>query len=222
MIRNLSQSALQHQLQQTTERQAQQKRDTQRQARNQFLQARDVQNRDNRGALPAQPDRTQPAAVTATPSPRVEPRRPTHEEDDLFSSLLDSDDVMSPLLAFNDAGSDQQQGFAQLEERAGAGAPPAMAMWQEIEPALAEALSAQPPGEMRLALILPRLGHVDARMAALPAGGWDITLHLQPAAWQALLPHQERCRFSLRQRMACRVRLRFERRGQGERQETEA
>ncbi|WP_158783752.1 type III secretion system HrpP C-terminal domain-containing protein [Pantoea sp. BAV 3049] len=221
MIRNLSQAALQHQLQQATERQTQQKRDTQRHARSQFLQARDARNRDNRGALPPQPDRTRPAAAITNTSPRFEPRRPTREEDDLFSSLLDSDDVMSPLLAFNDAGSDQQQGFSQLEESVGS-APPAMAMWQEIEPALADAMSSQPPGEMQLTLILPKLGHVDAWMSALPAGGWDIALHLQPAAWQALLPHQERCRFSLRQRMACRVRLRFERREQGERQEPDS
>jgi len=87
-----------------------------------------------------------------------------------------------------------------------------MAMWQEVETDLLAATEQRQPGEMALTLILPKLGHVEARFSALAAGGWDIALQLQPSAWRALLPHQERCRLSLRQRMGCRVRLRFERR----------
>lgn len=219
MIRTLSQAAAQHQAQQqASERQAEQQRDLQRQARQQFLQSRDVQRADPRAALPRQPGRVNEAPPVPRSSLRSEARRPTDEDHALFSALLEGDDVMAQRLAL-DQGSDQQQGFTQLEETPSSAAPPAMALWQEIEPALISALAEQPPGEMQLTLMLPKLGNVDAHMTALAAGGWDIALHLQPGAWQALLPHQERCRFSLRQKMACRVRLRFERRMQGDERE---
>lgn len=142
---------------------------------------------------------------------RREPRKPAREEDALFSELLEEGEKPFTLPTFSQADS-QQQGFAQLDESSASGAPPAMAMWQEIETDLLAATETRQPGEMTLTLILPKLGHVDARFSALAAGGWDIALALQPAAWRALLPHQERCRLSLRQRMACGVRLRFERR----------
>jgi len=214
MIRSLSQSAAQ---QQAAERQAQQQRDKQRQSRQLFLQNREARRNDPRAA--PQPSQTQ-AQDAPSAGKRVQPedtRRPAAEDRSLFSALLEADDVMAPRLML-DQGSDQQQGFAQLEESSLSGAPPAMALWQEIEPALAGALAEQPPGEMMLTLMLPKLGNVQAQMAALPGGGWDIALHLQPAAWQALLPHQERCRFSLRQKMACRVKLRFERRADEDRE----
>lgn len=201
MIRSLSQSAAQHQ---ASERQAQQHRDKQRQNRQHYLQSREAQRNDPRAA----PQETPSAGKAAQPESS---RRPAAEDRSLFSSLLEADDVMTPRLLL-DQGSDQQQGFSQLEESSLSGAPPAMALWQEIEPALAGALAEQPPGEMQLTLMLPKLGNVQAQVAALPGGGWDIALHLQPGAWQALRPHQERCRFSLRQKMACRVTLRFERR----------
>lgn len=200
MIRSLSQAAAQHQ---ASERQTQQHRDKQRQHRQQYLQNREAQRNEPRAA----PQETPSASKSAQPE---KSRRPAAEDRSLFSSLLEADDVMTPRLML-DQGSDQQQGFSQLEESSLSGAPPAMALWQEIEPALADALAGQPPGEMQLTLMLPKLGNVQAQMAALPGGGWDIALHLQPGAWQALLPHQERCRFSLRQKMACRVALRFER-----------
>lgn len=215
MIRTLSQIAAQQQAQhQATERQTQQQRDNQRQAR-QLLHSRETQRDDPRAALPARPTSVQQTSVPLRPSLRNEVRRPTREEDALFSAMLESDDVMIPLLTLDQGGS-QQQGFTQLDDTPAAGAPPAMAMWHEIEPALISALADVPPGEMMLTLMLPKLGNVGAQMTALPGGGWDIALHLQPGAWQALLPHQERCRFSLRQKMACRIRLRFERREPGE------
>lgn len=192
--------------QQAAARLAQQQRDTQlAQHRRETQRQGQARNAQRKESPPASASTGQNAA------PRSAPRKPPREEDALFSELLNEDD--QPLLrpVFNDSGS-QQQGFSQLEESSATGAPPAMAMWQEIETDLLAATADRPPGEMMLTLILPKLGQVDARFAALPAGGWDIALHLQPSAWQALLPHQERCRLSLRQRMACRVRLRFERR----------
>ncbi|WP_433977551.1 hypothetical protein [Erwinia sp. E_sp_B01_9] len=75
---------------------------------------------------------------------RNEGRRPTREEDALFSAMLESDEVTIPLLALDQSG-DQQQGFTQLDETPAAGAPPAMAMWQEIEPALISALAGTLP-----------------------------------------------------------------------------
>ena len=215
MIRTLSQiAALQQAQHQATERQAQHQRDNQRQARQQFLHSCEAQRDDPRAALSARPPSVQQTSVSPRPSLRNEGRRPTREEDALFSAMLESDEVTIPLLALDQSG-DQQQGFTQLDETPAAGAPPAMAMWQEIEPALISALAGTPPGEMMLTLMLPKLGNVGAHMTALPGGGWDIALHLQPGAWQALLPHQERCRFSLRQKMACRMRLRFERQEPG-------
>lgn len=205
MIRSLSQAAAQRQ---ASEQQAQQQRDKQRQSRQHFLQERDLRRNEQRVA--PQPSQPQDVSSGSKASQTKETRRPAAEDRSLFSSLLEADDVMAPRLML-DQGSDQQQGFSQLEEPLLSGAPPAMALWQEIEPALAGALAEQPPGEMMLTLMLPKLGNVQAQMATLPGGGWDIALHLQPGAWQALLPHQERCRFSLRQKMACRVKLRFER-----------
>lgn len=212
MIRSLSQTAAQ---QHAAERQAQQHKDQQRQSRQLFLQHREAQRNDPRAA--PQPAQAQNAPAAGRRLQPEQTRRPAAEDRSLFSSLLEADDVMAPRLML-DQGSDQQQGFAQLEEPSLPGAPPAMALWQEIEPALADALAEQPPGEMRLTLMLPKLGNVQAQMAALPGGGWDIALHLHPGAWQALLPHQERCRFSLRQKMACRVKLRFERRADEDRE----
>ncbi|WP_380184346.1 type III secretion system HrpP C-terminal domain-containing protein [Kalamiella sp. sgz302252] len=176
---------------QTNERHMQQQRGTQRQQQTRGAQ-RDAEN---------EPPATQ----------RREPRKPAREEDALFSELLEEGERPGLPQTFNQPDS-QQQGFSQLDESSTAGAPPAMAMWQEVETDLLAATEQRQPGEMTLTFILPKLGHVDARFSALAAGGWDIALKLQPSAWRALLPHQERCRLSLRQRMACRVRLRFERR----------
>ncbi|MFY1039509.1 type III secretion system HrpP C-terminal domain-containing protein [Pantoea agglomerans] len=56
------------------------------------------------------------------------------------------------------------------------------------------------------------LGEVDARLSPF-AAGWDISLRFAPPAMTMMAAHQERCRESLRRRMACAVRLRFEQRG---------
>ncbi|HBV40794.1 MAG TPA: hypothetical protein DEF05_14195 [Erwinia sp.] len=142
---------------------------------------------------------------------RREPRKPAREEDALFSELLEEGERRFSPPTFGQSDS-QQQGFGQLDESSVSGAPPAMAMWQELETDLLAVTEQRPPAEMTLTLILPKLGEVEASFSALAAGGWDIALQLQPAAWRALLPHQERCRLSLRQRMNGPVRLRFQRR----------
>ena len=65
-----------------------------------------------------------------------------------------------------------------------------------------------------MTLLLPKLGEVDARLSATGNGnGWDINLRFAPQALLMMAPHQERCRESLRRRLACQVRLRFEQRG---------
>lgn len=185
----------------------QQLRETQRQTSERHLQQqRDAQSQTRS----ARRTETSPESEERL-APRREPRKPAREEDLLFTELLEEGEKPFSPPAFSQSDS-QQQGFAQLDESNASGAPPAMAMWQEIETDLLAAMETRPPGEMRLTLILPKLGNVDARFAALAGGGWDIALQLQPSAWRALLPHQERCRLSLRQRMACRVRLNFERR----------
>ncbi|WP_345831118.1 type III secretion system HrpP C-terminal domain-containing protein [Erwinia sp. HDF1-3R] len=235
MIRTLSQSAIAHQLRQASERQAQQQRENQRRAQVHPAPAGRTARPDARAArlpepaagqkrgAPSPASRSQERAASGRPASRSEFRRPSEEEDDLFSALLEKgDDVMMPLLTLNGGGSDPQQNFTPMAETATPSAPPAMALWQEIEPALASSLTGIPPGEMMLTLMLPKLGNVDAQMAALPGGGWDIALRLESGAWQALLPHQERCRLSLRQRMACRVRLRVERRQPDDYQAIEA
>lgn len=89
-----------------------------------------------------------------------------------------------------------------------AGAP--MALWQSLENELDRVLINPLNGPVSVTLLLPHLGDVDARMQALPAGGWDIALRLSPTALDALATHEERYRNSLRRRLACRVRLRFE------------
>ncbi|WP_052118420.1 type III secretion system HrpP C-terminal domain-containing protein [Erwinia oleae] len=219
MIRSLAQAAVQQRIKEANQQQAQQQAGRNR-AEAQLARLRtSEQRRESRATLAPQPARSQDEAAPARSTARSESKRPQQEDNALFSALLDeSDDVMTPLLAFGESGSGQQ-GFGELEETATQGGPPAMALWQEIEPALSAALHDVPPGEMMLTLMLPKLGNVDAHMAALPGGGWDIALHLQPGAWQALLPHQERCRLSLRQRMNSRVRLRFERRSPDEQEQ---
>lgn len=168
-------------------------------------------HREQRGEARIAQRKEKPADDGEKVALRREPRKPAREEDALFSELLEEGERPFTPPPFSQSDS-QQQGFAQLDESSAYGAPPAMAMWQEIETNLLAATEQRPPAEMTLTLLLPKLGHVDARFSALAAGGWDIALQLQPAAWRVLLPHQERCRLSLRQRMACQVRLRFERR----------
>lgn len=87
-------------------------------------------------------------------------------------------------------------------------------VWQQIEPPLCGMVEKQPPGPVAMTLLLPKLGEVDARLSATGNGnGWDINLRFAPQALLMMAPHQERCRESLRRRLACQVRLRFEQRG---------
>lgn len=95
-------------------------------------------------------------------------------------------------------------------ESVGSGMP--MARWQPLENELERLLNNHPTGPVSVTLLLPRLGDVDARLQALPSGGWDIALRFAPAALDALAAYEERCSHSLRRRLACRVRLRFEQR----------
>ncbi|MBP2169564.1 hypothetical protein J2125_002756 [Erwinia toletana] len=138
---------------------------------------------------------------------------PAPQEASLFSELLGSDS-QTPL-ATGGAHFDWAAGMPAAPAQA-ASAAPSMALWHQLEPPLSEALSRQPGGPVSMTLLLPKLGEVDARMSSLPTGaGWDISLRFAPQALAMLAPHHERCRESLRRRMACRVRLRFEQRGEG-------
>jgi len=84
--------------------------------------------------------------------------------------------------------------------------------WQQLEPPLCAMVEKAPAGPLSMTLLLPILGEVDARVSPF-AAGWDISLRFAPQAMSMIAPHQERCRESLRRRMACAVRLRFEQRG---------
>ncbi|WP_437614517.1 type III secretion system HrpP C-terminal domain-containing protein [Erwinia sp. V71] len=137
---------------------------------------------------------------------------PAYQEASLFSQLLDGDSKPLPLM-----GGSAFSGFAGLpasvEKTPSGGASP-MAIWHQLEPTLTGAVEKQPSGPLSLTLLLPKLGEVDARIAGSAAGsGWDISLRFAPQALAMLAPHHERCRESLRRRMACQVRLRFEQRG---------
>ncbi|CAI1074368.1 Uncharacterised protein [Serratia rubidaea] len=130
----------------------------------------------------------------------------------LFSMLMDRDEASLPgalQVAPHAAATPHPTA---TPASSGAGAP--MALWQPLENELDRALVNPPAGPVSVTLLLPRLGDVDARLQALPAGGWDIALRFAPAALDALAAHEERCRHSLRRRLACRVRLRFEQRGE--------
>ncbi|AUX92201.1 type III secretion system HrpP C-terminal domain-containing protein [Mixta gaviniae] len=130
----------------------------------------------------------------------------------LFSALLDTPPALPPLSVSAAAFSTQPR-FTPPAAAGASGAAP-MALWQPLEAELGRVVDRQPDGPVAMTLLLPRLGEVDARLQPLTAGGWDIALRFSPTALGALEAHQERCRQALRRRMACRVRLRFEQRGQ--------
>lgn len=130
----------------------------------------------------------------------------------LFSALLDTPPAPLPL-SIGVTELPTQPRFAPSAASGTSGAAP-MALWQPLEAELGRVVDRQPDGPVAMTLLLPRLGEVDARMQPLTAGGWDIALRFSPSALGALEAHQERCRQALRRRMACRVRLRFEQRGQ--------
>ncbi|WP_053115664.1 type III secretion system HrpP C-terminal domain-containing protein [Winslowiella iniecta] len=140
------------------------------------------------------------------------PNEPAQQEASLFSELLGGQSA--PTLAMAGAGYDGSTGLYSPTARASESHAPAMAVWHQLEPSLSAELEKQPPGPVSMTLLLPKLGEVDARLSSLPTGaGWDISLRFAPQALAMIAPHHERCRESLRRRMACRIRLRFEQRG---------
>lgn len=137
--------------------------------------------------------------------------QPAQQEASLFSELLDGQPT-SPL-EMGGAHFDWSSGQPSLNAKATESAAPAMASWHQLEPSLNEVIEKQPSGPVSMTLLLPKLGEVDARLSGQPGGaGWDISLRFAPQALAMMAPHHERCRESLRRRMACRVRLRFEQR----------
>ncbi|MCU7369212.1 type III secretion system HrpP C-terminal domain-containing protein [Pantoea stewartii] len=120
----------------------------------------------------------------------------------LFSILMEPNASFLPGSLYHAAAPESQSAVAP------------MALWQPLENELDRALVNPPAGPVSVTLLLPRLGDVDARLQAMPRGGWDIALRFSPAALDALAVYEERCRHSLRRRLACQVRLRFEQRGE--------
>lgn len=164
-----------------------------------------------RGADKTRGDRSQPSPQSSGTKRNSEP--PAASPDGmLFSALLD---IAPTPPAFSTGGVELQvqPRHTHATEHSAPGAAP-MALWQPLEAELGRITDRQPDGPVAMTLLLPRLGAVDARLQHLPAGGWDIALRFSPAALGALEAHQERCRQALRRRMASRVRLRFEQRGE--------
>lgn len=158
------------------------------------------------------PGRERAVSSDTPATKRTTPDEPAAQEASLFSQLLGEAEP-SPLPT-GAAYFDWASGNPSIAAQAAESAPPAMAVWQQLEPSITDALAKQPRGPLSMTLLLPKLGEVDARMANLPTGaGWDISLRFAPQALAMIAPHHERCRESLRRRMACRVRLRFEQRG---------
>lgn len=167
------------------------------------------------------PERTRRTTVrdrNTSASERASPKRPAinesvaRQEASLFSELLE--EPASQTLAIAGSQFGFSQGMASSDTQTTDSRSPAMKLWYQLEPELGEALAEQPDGPLSLTLLLPKLGEVDARMARLTTGpGWDISLGFAPEALEKLSPYHDRCRESLRRRMACRVRLSFERRG---------
>lgn len=135
---------------------------------------------------------------------------PAVSRDDETSSATPDGNLFSILMGHDTSSLPSAPHPTATPESAGAGVP--MARWQPLENELERILINPPAGPVSVTLLLPRLGDVDARLQALPSGGWDIALRFAPAALEALATYEERCRHSLRRRLACQVRLRFEQR----------
>lgn len=167
----------------------------------------------NNPAPPARPEvqrrspQTGPSDVaTSERKSRTEPFR---EEGSLFDALLLTPSELPQPLIIPWEGSPSFG--SQLSHEHVTPASPARA-WQQLEPSLCAMAEKQPAGPISMTLLLPLLGEVDARLSPF-AAGWDISLRFAPPAMTMMAAHQERCRESLRHRMACAVRLRFEQRG---------
>jgi len=152
------------------------------------------------------PQTGQADAVTSGRPSRAEPFR---EESSLFDALLLTPyEAPQPLIIPWEGSSSFG---SQLAHEPATSASPVRA-WQQLEPPLCAMVEKSPAGPISMTLLLPLLGEVDARLS-LFAAGWDISLRFSPPAMSMMAAHQERCRESLRRRMACAVRLRFEQRG---------
>ncbi|YCI79855.1 type III secretion system HrpP C-terminal domain-containing protein [Enterobacteriaceae bacterium] len=166
--------------------------------------------------LPQRPsvarERPTPQASDAAPADRKGKSTPVKQDASLFDALLGQ-----PETGLLPAGVPLTATAWPWLQAPDTSAPETVAsparVWQQIEPALCTAVEKQPAGAVAMTLLLPKLGEVDARLSAA-GNGWDINLRFAPQAMLMMAPHQERCRESLRRRMACQVRLRFEQRGQ--------
>lgn len=168
------------------------------------------QNNPAPPARPETPRRSSPTGNTeAAPAERKSRAEPFREESSLFGELLLTTSILpQPLIIpWEGATSFSPQLTAEHETPVS----PARA-WQQLEPPLCTVVEKQPAGPVSMTLLLPILGEVDARVSPF-AAGWDISLRFSPPAMNMMAAHQERCRESLRRRMACAVRLRFEQRG---------
>lgn len=148
----------------------------------------------------------------ATAKRSVSPTDRRDQDSFMFSELLSSE--RTPLMGSGGANMGWSSGpSVQQQESSGASAS-SMALWKPLENALLEQIGKAPPGgPLSMTLLLPKLGEVDARIGPLTGGnGWDIRLGMNQRALAMIASHQERCRESLRRRMECPVRLRFERR----------
>lgn len=164
-------------------------------------------------ARPEIPRRSAPAGQSDTTAPERKSRHePVREESSLFGELLLTSDIMQPqAIAIAWEGPDSPGPQFSRAPAPDAPASPAR-VWQQLEPALCGMVEKQPTGPVSMTLLLPVLGEVDARVSPF-AAGWDISLRFAPQAMSMIAAHHERCRESLRRRMACPVRLRFEQRG---------
>lgn len=164
-------------------------------------------------APPARPEVQRRSQQTghsdAAASERKSRDEPFREECSLFDALLltpsePTQPLITPWEGSPSFGS-------QLPHDPAPAASPVRA-WQQLEPPLCAMVEKEPAGPISMTLLLPLLGEVDARLSPF-AAGWDISLRFAPPAMTMMAAHQERCRESLRRRMACAVRLRFEQRG---------
>lgn len=167
----------------------------------------------NNPAPPARPDVQRRSPQTghsdAATSERKSRAEPFREECSLFDALLlTPSEPTQPLIT---PWEGPPSFGSQLPHDPAPAASPVRA-WQQLEPPLCAMVEKEPAGPISMTLLLPLLGEVDARLSPFGAG-WDISLRFAPPAMSMMAAHQERCRESLRRRMACAVRLRFEQRG---------
>ncbi len=167
----------------------------------------------NNPAPPARPEVQRRSPQTAS-SDAANPERksraePFREESSLFDALLlPTSDVAQPLIT-------PWEGPASFGPQLSHEHEPPRFTGQGL--ATAGAPAVRHGGEAACRPGLHDAAAAPVRRSGCPrepfAAGWDISLRFAPAAMNMMAAHQERCRESLRRRMACAVRLRFEQRG---------